>query len=311
MIGRPLEAWRIVWTGDSSCRAVAELLADAHAIRAGTDVWSSLVDARATLHVTPHLSTMPRCSVAVPHDVDVASISSVVAAVGGGPHSGLAAATAQRISLSLDVPASVITGYRSRDQRRQAHRALLDIAESGIDVPMHAVETEHPPELVAALPAGSLVVIGAPGGSWFQRQLFGAGARLRAAAPSGVVIVRHDVRRVYQVMTTPVAVGTAMRVRDVLELTSEPIVLVAEQGRLSGMVHRRQLMGLEPHLSVGSVAEPPIGLGADEPVDQVRLVLDEHGGGPVGVVDRRGRLIGAVTADAVAGVHVRAGELAS
>ena len=48
-----------------------------------------------------------------------------------------------------------------------------------------------------------LVVIGAPGGSWFQRQLFGAGARLQAAAPGGVLVVRQDVPRVYQAMTAP------------------------------------------------------------------------------------------------------------
>jgi CBS domain-containing protein len=269
------------------------------------------VEARATLHVTPQLPALQRCSVAVPHNVLVDSVNSVVAAVGSGPHSLLAAAAAQRIGDRLGVPASVLTGYRTRDEWGQANRALLDIAAGGIDLPMRAVATQHPPGLVETLAAGTLVVIGAPGGSWFQRQLFGAGARLRAAAPGGVLIVRNDVTRVYQVMTAPHAIGPAMRVRDALELTSEPIVLVAEHGRLTGMVRRSRLAEAEPHFPVGEIAEAPIGLDAAEPIDQVRLVLDEHGGGPVGVVDRNGLLIGAVSAKHLSASSPRAAELAS
>lgn len=306
---QPLPAWRTVWSGDATCRGVAEALADDPPVRSGPDVWGSLVEARATLHVTSHMPALQRCSVAVPHHVILGDVTSVVAAVGGGPHSLLAAATAQRIGDNLGVPASVLTGYRSRDQRGQAQRALLDIAAAGIDLPMHAVPTQHPPDLVETLAGGSLVVIGAPGGTWFQRQLFGAGARLRAAAPGGVLVVRHDQPRVYQTMIAPSAVGPAMRVRDVLELTSDNIVLVAEHGRLTGMVHRSRLLNVEPHRPVGEVAEEPIGLDADEPVEQVALVLEEHDGGPVAVVDRYGKLIGAVASAQLA--QRRATEMAS
>lgn len=308
---QPLPAWRVVWSGDATCRSVAEALAADPPVRSGSDVWGSLVEARATLHVTSQMPALNRCSVAVPHDVDLRDVTNVVAAVGGGPHSLLAAATAQRIGQSLGVPGSVLTGYRSRDQRAQAQRALLDIAAAGIDLPMHAVATHHPPELVGNLASGSLVVIGAPGGSWFQRQLFGAGARLRAAAPGGVLVVRFDEPRVYQTMSAPSAVGPAMRVRDVLELTTDNIVMVAEHGRLVGMVHRNRLRHVEPHRPVGEVAEPPIGLDADEPIGQVALVLDEHDGGPVGVVDRYGKLIGAVAASQLAQHPHRANEMAS
>lgn len=289
-----LGPWRVVWSGDDACRSLAEVLGEPRPVRAGHDVWASLVGARATLHVTRQLPSVERCSVAVPHHVVIDDISGVVAAVGGGPHSALAAATARRIAERLDVPAKVVSGYRRAELRSSAREALEDVAAAGIWLPMEAVATEHPLELVASLPRGTLVVIGAPGGSWFQRQFFGPGVRLQAAAPGGVVVVRQDVRRVYQVMSPPAAVGSHMRVRDVLELTEDPVVLVAEHGKLVGIVRRGRLMGLRSHIEVGSIAEPPVTVAAEEPVHHILLLLDEHAGGPVGVVAADGRLLGSV-----------------
>jgi CBS domain-containing protein len=293
MIGVP-GPWRVVWSGDDACRSLADILGDPRPVRASRDVWGSLVEARATLHVARHLPSFERCSVAVPHHVVVGDVTGVVAAVGGGPHSLLAAATARRIAERLDVKARVVAGYRRPELRPSARAALEDIAAAGIWLPMEAVATEHPLELVANLPKGTLVVIGAPGGSWFQRQFFGPGVRLKAAAPGGVVVVRQDVRRVYQVMSAPVAVGSHMRVRDVLELTTDPVVLVAEHGKLVGVVRRGQLMGVRSHIEVGAVTEPPVTVAAEEPLEHILLLLDEHGGGPVGVVSADDRLIGSV-----------------
>lgn len=286
--------WRVVWSGDGMCRSLAETLAEPRPVRASSDVWTSLVEARASLYVARQLPSFERCSVAVPHDVDLSRVTGVVAAVGGGPHSILAAATASRISDCLNVPAEVLTGYRTPDQRPHAEQAMWRIGAAGIQLPMRAVQTEHPPELVAALPPGCLVVIGAPGGSWFQRQLFGAGRRLQTAAPAGVVVVRHDEPRVYQEMTAVQAVGVHMRVRDALTLTDEAMVLVADHGRLVGMVDRTRLAELEPHLELGEVAEPAVALAPGDSLEQARSVLAEHGGGPLGVVDRNGMLIGAM-----------------
>jgi CBS domain-containing protein len=253
------------------------------------------------LHVARHLPSFDRCSVAVPHHVNVGDVTGVMAAVGGGPHSLLAAATARRIAERLEVPARVVAGYRRAELRRSAREALDHISAAGIWLPMEAVATDHPLELVAGLPKGTLVVIGAPGGSWFQRQFFGPGVRLQAAAPGGVVVVRQDIHRVYQVMSPPLAVGSHMRVRDVLELTDDPVVLVAEHGKLVGIVRRARLMGVRSHVEVGTVAEPPVTVAADEPVEHILLLLEEHGGGPVGVVATDGRLIGSVaTRDLVA-----------
>lgn len=306
-----LAPWRVVWSGDDACRSLAEVLGDPRPVRAGPDVWGSLVEARATIHVVRHLPSLERCSVAVPHHVVVDDITGVVAAVGGGPHSLLAAATARRIADRLDAPARVVAGYRRRELRPSAVEALEDIAAAGLSLPMEAVATEHPLELVAELPKGTLVVIGAPGGSWFQRQFFGPGVRLQAAAPGGVVVVRQDVRRVYQAMSSPSAVGSHMRIRDVLELTVDPVVLVAEHGRLVGIVRRGQLMGARSHVEVGTVTEPPVTVAPDEPVEHILLLLDEHAGGPVGVVSADGKLIGAIGAKELAATRWGSGERAS
>ncbi len=291
MVGT-IEKWRVVWAGNGLCRSLAELLAHERPVRAGENVWDSLVSARATLLVAGKLPALDRCSVAVPNDFVPGRVTGVVAAVGGGPHSTLAAATARRIGERLGVSVRILTGYRRPELRAAADKVLADIAHSGVQLPMDAIATDSPPDLVASLPRGTLVVIGAPGGSWFQRQLFGPGVRLRAAAPAGAVVVRQATPRVFQYMRSPDAVGTHMRVRDVLELATDPIVLVAEYGRVVGMVTRASLMMAPGHVPVGTIAEAPVAIAADEPVAQVELVVREHQGGPVAVVDEVGRLIG-------------------
>jgi CBS domain-containing protein len=288
--------WRVVWSGNEACRDLAELLADDRALRAGTDTLTTLTESRATLHVTPQLPSVERCSVAVPHNVTLGTVDQVVATVGGGPHSLLAAAAARRAAQRLGVPGRILTGYRRPDQRSAALRALAHVAAESTDLPMEAVHAEHPIDLVASLPAGAMVVVGAPGGSWFQRQFFGPGVRLRVAAPGGVVVVRQDVCRVYQAMNPPMAVGSHMRIRNVLEVTTEPVILVADHGRLTGTVRRSQLLAHPSHIEVGTIADPAVSVAAVEPIEHIWLVLEEHNGGPVGVVTRTGRLIGTISA---------------
>lgn len=296
MIASGNRSWRVVWTGTRDCRALAELLADDRAVHARRDSLATMVETRANLHVAPQLPAIERCSVAVPHDVDLGGVDQVVATVGGGPHSTLAAATAARIAQRLGIPGRIVTGYRRPDRRPTAERALSQVAALGIDLPMEAVAAAHPSDLVASLPARAMVVVGAPGGSWFQRQFFGPGVRLRVGAPGGVVVVRQDVTRVYQVMGPARAVGGHMRVRSVLELTSDRVVLVADHGRLIGSVQRSRLYSHPSHVEIGALADPPVAVAADEPVEHILLVLDEHDGGPVGVVAPNGQLIGSVSA---------------
>lgn len=299
-----------MWSGTGTCRDLAELLADDRAMRAGKDTMATLIETRATLQVTSHLPSLERCSVAVPHNVILDAVDQVVATVGGGPHSLLAAETARRTAQRLGVPGRIVTGYRRPDQRPAALRALADVA-GGIDLPMTAVRAEHPIDLVASLPAGAMVVVGAPGGSWFQRQFFGPGVRLRVAAPGGVVVVRQDAHRVYQMMSPPKAVGSHMRIRNVLEVATAPVVLVADHGRLTGTIRRSELFAHPPHLEGGAIADPPVAVAADERVDHIWLVLDEHDGGPVGVVTQKGRLVGSISALDITATLPRSREKAS
>lgn len=288
-------AWRVVWSGSSTQRDLAHLLADGAVVRAGPDIAKTLIDTKATLHVTTTIQPLTPASVAVPHKLNLGAVDEVVAAVGGGPHSELAATLARRAAEKLGVPGLTVTGYRRPEHRRAAEDTLTELAARGIDMPMDAVRAESPAELVDSLSPNAMLVIGASGGSWFHRQFFGPGVRLRVAAPCGVVVVRQDGLRVYQVMSTPAVVGSHMRIRNVLEVSPHPVVLVADQGRLIGTLHRHRLASLPPHVEVGTVVDTPVAVNADEPVDQIGLVLEEHLGGPVGVVDRRGQLVGSVS----------------
>ncbi len=292
--------WRVVWTRGDGCRELAAVLADGHAVKANQDLRSSCIEARATMLVARDLPSFDFCSVAVPHDFDSDAVRSVVAAVGGGPHSGLAAVTAQRIAVRLGVPARLVTGYRRPDQREQADAVLADLSRS-VTLPSQAVLTTSPPAMAASEPPGTLLVIGAPGGSWFQRQLIGPGARLQAKAPGGVVVVRMSSMRVFQVMQPPRAIGSHMRVRDAVDLTTDWTVAVADHGRLVGLVTRSTLLSVPEHLQVGTVADTPVSVTADELVDDVLLLLAEHGGGPIPVVDERGLLHGVVASSDIDG----------
>lgn len=286
---------RVVWSGSRSCRVLAELLSPRPSIHVRRDSRQAIVAARATLHVTDRVPPGGLCATVSPHDMRPDFVSGVVGAVGGGPHSRLVATVVRRAAERLGVSGRLITGYRSMDRRPQALRVLRDMASAGVRLPMEALLCERPPELLASLPEGSLVVIGAPGGSWFQRQLFGPGVRLLAAAPAGTLVVRDAPQRVFQVMRPARALGPQMRVRDAMEVSSGALVLVAEYGRLIGMVARDHMVGIPGHTSIGDIAEPAVSLSAEELVDDVLLVIDEHDGGPLGVVDHDGALIGTVS----------------
>jgi CBS domain-containing protein len=290
-------AWlldRVVWSGDRQTKVFAEMVSSAPAVRLRRDVRGGIIDAKATLHVTARAGT-GTCSTAVPHDLQPHAITGVVGAVGGGPHSPLAAAVTARLSERLGVPGQLVTGYRSPERRPAALQVLGELAGHARDLPMRALPTERPPELVASLPEGTLLVIGAPGGTWFQRQLYGPGVRLRAAAPAGAIVVRAEPCRVFQVMRPAQALGPQMRTRDALELGTGSTILVAEYGRLVGVVDRKRLLASAGHTPIGDLVDMPVALAPDELLDDVAVVTHEHDGAPLGVVDDEGALIGVIS----------------
>ena len=287
---------RVVWTRGAQCMVLAEALSGSSAVRAGADVAASCIQAGAGLLVTRHLNSLDLCNVAVPHGFSPAATSSIVAAVGSGPHSRLAATLAHALGRHLEVPVRAVYGHHDDSERGQALEILDSVAEHlpGIDV--EAVQAPTPAAMVAALPTGTLLVVGAPGGSWFQRQFFGPGARIRAKAPSGTIVVKYTAPRVYQVMQPATAFGPHMRVADAQQLADTQHLIVAQEGRLLGLVPDRALAHARSDLELQDIMESPVFLSPEEDLEHAAELIAHHPGSAIPIVDSRHRIIGTVTA---------------
>ena len=152
----------------------------------------------------------------------------------------LAAVLAQRLSRELGIPARIVYGHRNAEDLAQAQDALVALASRVPDLTVETIQVAAPATVVSELPAGTLLVMGAPGGSWFQRQFFGPGARIRARAPSGTIVVKHAPTRVYQIMRPPAAFGPNMRVADAALLSDEQHAIVAQHGSCAKPPARRR-----------------------------------------------------------------------
>jgi CBS domain-containing protein len=151
-------------------------------------------------------------------------------------------------------------------------------------------------ELVSRLGDTTLLVLGAPGGSWFQRQFFGPGRRLIHAAPGGIVVVRSSPRRCFQAVEDAIAIGPLLSVVEATSLSGLPVVPVAIDGKLVGLFRS----GVEgpAGATVEDVMEDPLFLEADDPVEASADLRSFFDGAPIPVVDRDGRLVGVLTGGA-------------
>ncbi len=286
-------ALRVVWTRGAQCRALAEVLGGGTAHKADANVAAACIEARAGLLVARHLSSFDFCNVAVPHGFSPNTTRSVVAAVGSGPHSHLAAVIAHRLSHQLGIPACAVYGRRQGDEQPQAQAVLATIAANLPDLAVETIEAANPAALVSSLPTGTLLVVGAPGGSWFQRQLFGPGARIQAKAPNGTIVVKHAPTRVYQIMQPPTAFGPHMRVADAAQLAADEHVIVALDGQLLGIAYTQTLQQARPDRELQEVMDDPVFLNAGEDLAYATELVGHHGS-PIPVVDADTRLIGTV-----------------
>jgi len=286
---------RVVWTRSAQCRALAEIIGGGAAHKAGANVAASCIEARAALLVARHLNSFDLCSVAVPHGFTPDGTSSVVAAVGSGPHSHLAAAIAHRLAQQLGISARAVYGRRHGEDRTQAETVLATISADLPELPVETIEAVNPAAMVGSLPTGALMIVGAPGGSWFQRQFFGPGARIQAKAPNGTIVVKHVPTRIYQVMQPPVAFGPHMRVADATQLASDQHIIVALEGQLLGIVYAHVLQGARADHELREVMDDPVFLNADEDLSHAAELIAHHES-PIPVVDARTRLIGTVDA---------------
>lgn len=282
-----------MWTRGRGCRELAELLAGSEAPRVQGDPVEACVEERADLLVSRRIqSSFDLVDVAMPVDVQPDGVDAVVAAVSGGPHSVLAARVASRLGEALGVPASMVSAYPTEGDPVEAEEVVGQITPRVPDIEYRTLPTSGMSELVASLPERSLLVFGAPGGSWIQRRLSGPGARLRSHASAGAVVVRAAPRRVFQIMGEPVYVAPMLHAQDTLRIRKESTLAVAEEGRLVGLVRRSRLMELQPDTPVGQAMEDPVSIGQMEPVDAARPLQLLFGPDPIPVVDGDERLVG-------------------
>lgn len=288
---------RVGWSRGEGCLPLATCLSDGPPIQVAADLRRSCVNQRIDVLVTRQLSSFDLVPIIVPHHVDLEGVAAVTAAVGDGPHSQLAAAVAVGVGAALDVPTELATVYRTPDEIPAAKARLSRLAYSYPELRQRAVNEPTAARLIDALRPGTLLVVGAPGGSWLQRQLYGTGHRLLVTAPAGAVVVRSAPRRCYQdaADATDVALGANLTVRDALRLMSYPVVPVVDERLLVGIVRVTTLSDADPALPIAAVMEPPVAIEGTEPTSAVAELGGFLGHAPVPIVDTAGYLIGTIS----------------
>jgi hypothetical protein len=284
--------WSLVWTHGEGCPDLASLLGGTNARRAGPDLRASCIEARADLLVCRRFTSFDLVPVAVPYDFDPDKVGAIVGAVAGGPHSLLAARIARRLGQTLGVPASLVAASPDPADDPAAETVLERAAAEAPGLSPRVVRATDPAEAARSLPAGTLLVLGAPGGTWWQRQVSGPGRRLRLGAPAGAVVVRSAPRRCFHEMDEPAAMGMEMPAEEALRVSDDAALPVANGGRLVGMVRRRALEGAPPSATLGTLMEEPVCARVDDPLDTLGDLAASLDGAPLPVVDSHGRLCG-------------------
>ncbi len=286
---------RVVWAGRNQARDLAEILTDGAATRAGSSIVASCVDARASLLVMSSRTSLNLCSTAVPHDFDPANTRSIVAAVGGGPHSLLAATLADWLSEATGIEASAIFGHSDPKELAEAPRVLEQISSQLPNLETRIVQASGPAAMVENLPAGTLLVVGASGGSWFQRRFYGPGARIQAKASGGTIVVEHQPRRVFQVMQPPVAFGSRMLVADALVLSEGTSIIVADRGKLLGTVAVTALGEADPNAAISEIMEQGLHFDLTDTITDAVELASRTPNDLIPVVDAESFVVGRVS----------------
>lgn len=206
----------------------------------------------------------------------------------------LAARVAERVSAVLDVEGSLVSASSGSERDGKAERVLASMAILAPELPGRVARVESARALVDDFEPDALLVVGAPGGSWLQRQFFGPGKQLIVGAPGGAVVVRSAPERCFQRMLEPDAMGVGMRVDDALRLIEGPVAPVVDDGLLVGIVRRKALKAADPSSLLGPLMEDPVFVHADDPVDAASELMEFLDHGAVPVVDGDGKLVGLV-----------------
>lgn len=267
-------------------------LIDPDTQKVGDSLPASAVEHRAELLVARRTNAAKDLlPVAVPRDIDFTGAGGVVAAVAGGPHSELAARMASTLADRLGVAARLVCAYQDGGGGRDvAEATVAQLAANVPGVDYRIVEGDRVAELLEREGAGSLLVLGAPGGAFLQRQFFGPGARILARAAVGAVVVAAAPPRVFQRMTEPEWVAIHLPASEALRLHDLDPLPVVDDGVLVGVAHRQDLenAGTDP---VGSTMRDPVSVDATSALTDVDGALASVDGGSVPVL-HQGRLVG-------------------
>lgn len=286
---------RVVWTRGKGCLELAEALSGEKSSRIKGDVADGCISERADMLVSKKLpSGFDLVNVAIPVDFDAEEVTNVAATVAGGPHSGLAAETAVALAKNLDVDVEILSAARDEDEVDSAHAMLEQVGADLPAVSRRVMLVDGISELVEDLDDGTLLVLGAPGGSWLSRSRTGPGARLRRTAQAGAIIVRSAPDRVFRFMGEPVYVAPLRQADDTLRMHSENTLAVADGGRLVGLVRRDGLVkaGANP---VASVMEDALSVKVDETLHAARALEPTFGRDPIPVTDHQEHLVGGLS----------------
>ena len=285
----------VVWTRGKGCSELAELLTDGVPNRITGDVVEGCINYRADLLVSRRLpGSFDLVNVVVPVAFVPENVTGVVATVAGGPHSILAAQTAALLGESLGVDAEMVSASGPGDDPSAAQLTLDRIATLVPQIRGRVVGVEGISSLAQDLDEGSLLVLGAPGGSWLQRSMLGPGARLRSKAQAGAVMVRSAPDRVFRWMGEPVFVGPLRHADDTLRIHAEKVLAVADQGVLIGLVRRERLEG-SGETPVGAIMEAAVSAKVDETLAEARELEPTFGDDPIPVTDHEEHLVGGLS----------------
>jgi hypothetical protein len=266
------------------------------------DLDDACIRARADLLVTRRPpGGFSLVSVVSPLDFDPTEVTAVVAAIAGGPHSELNVQISDHLARRLNVDVHIATAYSDKDGSEDAESLVARLGEFVPHAKQLSIQATDLTDFVKALPSGALLVLGEAGGSLLSRLVFGPGARLRARAQAGAVIVRAAPPRVFQVMHDPVFVGPLHLAGDGRRLYDDELVAVVDGGKLVGVVERARLLAAAADAPIANLMDDPISVTATmslvEAASSISNASQEAGGlqrssGPWPVVDARGHLIG-------------------
>jgi CBS domain-containing protein len=274
---------------------LAELVADSPAIRVEGDLKNACITNRANVLVTAKAASFELASTIVPHSIDESQKApAVVGAVGAGPHSRLVAQTTTRIAAGYGADAILVTMARQGEDDEEPLRVLRDVAPFAPEADGRFIRGETAADLIAALPEEGLLVLGAAGGSWWQRQFFGPGRRLMLAAGAGAIVVRVADRRCFHALIETTAVGAPMGVSDASAILTDAVAPVVVDRKLIGIVRKSALAESQCDATVADVMEEAVFVTADDRIEAAADLVDYLDGAPVPVVDDAGCLLGGV-----------------